>query len=190
MKTHLLTLVGLALAAPVLAQSNTGALGRYEQVAFIGPDNLKESEKDVTLSKDPSSSKVVWIENLLPGGRVKAVVFTNNSETVTYSIPAQKVGTYQVQLGCATYSSEDDKLTVSLNNKDNCFGMKQSDYDRGVGITKTGGIQAGGTSINVNGIKTPGVSINNDGIKVNTKTVMAGVQYVGQKQGTKKASDD
>ena len=189
MRNHLLTLVGLALAAPALAQNSTGALGRYEQVAFIGPDNLKESEKNVTLSKDPTSNKVVWIDNLLPGGRVKAVVFTNGDETVTYSIPAQKIGNYQVQLGCATYSSEDNRLTVSLNNKTNCYGMKQSDYDRGVGITKAGGIQAGGTSVNSKGIKTPGVTINNNGLKVDTKAVMAGVQYVGQKQGTK-ASDD
>ncbi len=190
MKATFTTLICLALATSGFAQSSGGALGRYEQDAFIGPDNLKHSEKDVTLAKDPSSSKVVWIENLLPGGRVKAVVFASNSETATYSIPAQKVGGYQVQMGCATYSAEDSKLTVSLNNKSNCFGMKQSDYDGGVGITKKGGIQAGGTSINGRGIKTPGVGINNDGIKVDTKAVMAGVQYVGHKQGTKKDSDD
>ncbi len=193
MKTYLLTLMGLALAAPTtsaFAQTGTSALGRFEQDAFIGPDNLKESEKDVTLSKDPASSKVVWIENLLPGGRVKAIVFTKSSETVTYSIPAQKVGGYQVQQGCATYSSEDSKLSVSLNNKINCFGMKQSDYDSGVGITKTGGIQAGGTSVGGKGIKTPGVSIDKKGILVDSKTVMAGVQYVGHKQGAKKVADD
>lgn len=189
MKTHLLALAGLALAAPVVAQSSS-APGRYEQLAFIGPDNLKQTEKNVTLSKDPSSSKVLWIENLLPGGRVKAIVFTSSSEAATYSIPAQKVGNYQVQSGCATYSGEDDKITVSLNNKNNCFGMKQSDYDSGVGITKAGGIQAGGTSVNGKGIKAPGVSMNNGGIKVDTKTIMAGVQYVGQKQGSKKNADD
>jgi len=193
MKTCLLTLIGLALAAPTtsaFAQSSAGALGRFEQEAFIGPDNLKESEKDVTLRQDPTSSKVVWIENLLPGGRVKAIRFTNSAEGATYSIPAQKVGGYQVQQGCATYSSEDSKLSISLNNKINCFGMKQSDYDSGVGITKNGGIQAGGTSVSRKGIRTPGVSIDKKGILVDSKTLMAGVQYVGHKQGAKKVADD
>ena len=190
MNNLLLTLVGLAVAAPALAQSSAGALGRYEQVAFIGPDNMKESEKDVTLSKDPNSSKVAWIANLLPGGRVKALVFSSNSETVTYSIPAQKVGNYQVQLGCATYSNEDNELTVSLNNKINCYGIKQSDYDDGVSVTKTGGVRAGNTSVSGKGVKTPGVRLDKSGLKVDSKAVMAGVQYIGHKQGTKRKSDD
>lgn len=185
----MLLFAAMTLAVPCFAQSNVGVVGRYEQVAFMAPDELKASESDVTITKDPQLSKVFWIEHLLAGGRVKAVLHTSGS-TTTYAIPAQKVGGYQVQMGCAVYDSEEAKLSISLNNKDNCFGMKQSDYDGGVGITKTGGIQAGGVAINNKGIKTPGVKMNNDGIKVNTKAVMAGVQYVGQKQGAGKHSDD
>ena len=188
MKNILLLLAGLALATAGHAQSS--AIGRYEQVAFIAPDNLKMAESAVTLVKDPQLSKVVWIEHLLPGGRIKAVFFSSNDGTTTYAVPTQKVGNYQVQMGCAVYDGEEANLSVSLNNKANCFGMKQSDYDSGVGITKTGGIQAGGASINNKGIKTPGVDINKNDIKVDTKAVMAGVQYVGHKQGVKKTSDD
>ena len=188
MKNILLLLAGLALATAGHAQSSV--MGRYEQVAFIAPDNLKTTETAVTIVKDPQLSKVVWIEHLLPGGRIKAVFFSSNDGTTIYAVPAQKVGSYQVQMGCAVYDGEESKLVVSLNNKANCFGMKQSDYDSGVGITKAGGIQAAGTSINSKGIKTPGVDINQKGVKVDTKAVMAGVQYVGHKQGVKKASDD
>ncbi len=189
MKKYLLTLVGLALATPVLAQGNS-AIGQYEQESFMGPDNLKGSETDVTLSKDPRLRNVVWIANLLPGGRVKALVFTSNDEGATYSIPAQKVGNFQVQLGCATYSQEGGELTVSLNNKSNCFGMKQSDYNGGVSVTRSGGVQAGNTSVNGRGIHAPGVSVSNGGVRVDTRAVMAGVQYVGHKQGVAKATDD
>ena len=159
-------------------------------MAYIAPDNLKSAETDVALVKDPQLTKVVWIEHLLPGGRIKGVLFSSNDGTTTYAVPAQKVGSYQVQMGCAVYDSEEDKLVVSLNNKDNCYGMKQSDYDGGVGITKTGGIRVGGTAINGKGIKTPGVNTNSSSIQVDTKAVMAGVQYVGHKRGTKTTSDD
>ena len=187
MKTLLLLLAGLALATAGRAQ--TAALGRYEQVAFIAPDNLKMAETDVVLTKDPQLTKVVWIEHLLPGGRVKAVLFSSAGTTTTYAVPAQKVGGYQVQSGCAVYDGEEAKLSVSLNNKVNCFGMKQSDYDGGVSVTNAG-VRAAGTSVSNKGIKVPGVSVNNKGVKVDSKTVMAGVQYVGRKQGAKKVADD
>lgn len=174
---------------------NTAAsvVGKYEQEAFIAPDNIKESENDVVIKKDPSSSKVVWVENLLPGGRIKAVIFTKGEDNVIYSIPAQRVGGYQIQQGCATYDKTEGKIMISLNNKSNCFGMKQSDYDEGVEISKNGKIKAGGVEINSKGggsVKGPGTVINDKGIKVDTKTVMAGVQYVGIKQGFSGSSDD
>lgn len=187
MKSIFLVLAGLALATTSHAQ--TAAAGRYQQVAFIAPDNLKASETDVTLVRDPQLSKVVWIEHLLPGGRVKAVFFNSSDGTTTYAVPAQKVGSYQVQMGCAVYDGEEAKLIVSLNNKLNCFGMKQSDYDGGVSVTKAG-VQAGGISVRNKGITVPGVSVNNKVVKVDSKAAMAGVQYVGHKRGANQASDD
>ncbi|GAA4049446.1 hypothetical protein GCM10022409_40040 [Hymenobacter glaciei] len=190
MKTITLFLAACVASAAAFGQGSTGVQGHYEQDAFIGPDNLKMTGQNVTLVSDPKLTNVVWIEHLLPGGRLKAIVHTKGDEKVIYAIPAQRDGAYQVDMGCVVYDLEDKKIVISLNNKDNCYGMKQSDYDSGVAITN-GQIKAGGVEISgKKGIKPPGAQIGNGGIKVNTKAVMAGVQYIGHKPGAKSSSSD
>ena len=186
MKKLLSTLAACLLAATAFAQSSPSALGTYAQDAFIGPDEVKTAEKNVVLVKDATLPKVVWVQNLLPGGRVKAVLHTKGEDKTIYSIPAQRVGNYQVTMGCVVYDQEESKVVISLNNQANCFGMKQSDYDGGVSVGSNGRIKAGGVDINGrNGsVKAPGVNVGKGGIAVNTKAIMAGVQYVGHKAGS------
>lgn len=190
MKTIIFFLAVCMTSAAAFGQGSAGVQGRYEQDAFIGPDNLKMTGQNVTLVKDPKLTNVVWIEHLLPGGRLKAVIHTKGDDNVVYAIPMQKVGAYQIEMGCVVYDLEDKKIVISLNNKANCYGMKQSDYNDGVAVTN-GQIKAGGVEISgKSGIKTPGAQIDNNGIKVNTKAVMAGVQYIGHKPGAKPSSSD
>ena len=190
MKTITFFLAACMASAAAFGQGSTGVQGPYEQDAFIGPDNLKMSGQKVTLVGDSKLTNVVWIEHLLPGGRLKAIVHTKGDDKIVYAIPTQKVGAYQVDMGCLVYDLEDKKVVISLNNKANCYGMKQSDYNDGVSVSN-GQIKAGGVEISgKNGIKTPGAQIGNSGIKVNTKAVMAGVQYIGHKPGAKSSSSD
>lgn len=186
MKTLMLSFATCLASVGAFAQSSSAALGQYAQEAFIGPDEVKTAEKNVVLVKDATLPKVVWVQNLLPGGRVKAVLHTKTEDKIVYSIPAQRVGSYQINMGCAIYDQDDSKLVISLNNKANCFGMAQSDYDGGVAVGSNGRIKAGGVDINGrNGsIKTPGVNVGKGGVAVNTKAIMAGVQYVGHKAGS------
>ena len=69
--------------------------------------------------------------------------------------------------------------------------MGQKDYDKGVNISKKGNVKVGDIDINGgNGtVKTGSVDINGGGVNVDTKKLMAGVQYVGEKVGGKKMED-
>ncbi|MFD2784436.1 hypothetical protein [Hymenobacter rubripertinctus] len=175
-----------------MAQSGTvGVLGRYEQDNFVGPASVKVGEQNVVITRDPALSKVVWIANLLRGGRVKALLHQKTGSTTFYSIPAQKVGGYQIQAGCAMYDQQEGTVMISLNNKMNCFGMNQSDYDAGVSVSKNGRVSAGGVVVDGRGgVKAPGVQVGQQGVKVDSKVVMAGVQYIGTKEGRPRKDDD
>ncbi len=194
MKKQLICFV-LAWAMPLAAvwaqESRPVVLGQYEQDYYGGPDEVQEGETDLIITPDPKLTKVIWIENLLQGGKIKAVLHTGDgpgSAQLVYSIPAQQVGSYQIKLGCLHYKKAGE-LMVSLNNKIDCHGLKNSDYGE-VSVGMSGKIQAGGVSVNNRGLKAPGVQISNSKIKVNAKEVMAGVQYKGHKMGMKPKNTD
>lgn len=178
----------LCLACVSVANAQS-VFGKYEQTALVAPDKYKDSEQDLSITKDEKSSKKIWVSNLIPNQKFYAIVSVKSDDKVIYSVPKQLVGDYQISLGCITF--EDDDLTISLNNKQNCFGMSQSDYDTPVKVG-SGGVSGGGTNVGRNGtVKGGGVDINKKGdIKVDTKAIMAGVQYVGRKAGAKKKNDD
>jgi hypothetical protein len=164
--------------------------GSYEQQSFIAPDEVKDSDTDVTITKDPQSNKKIWINNLVYDSKIYAVLHTKGESSIIYKIPPQIVNGYSISIGCVVYDVDDQKISISINNKENCYGLSQSDYDKSVSITKDGGIQAGNTQIGSNGtIKTESTNIDKNGVKVDMKKLMAGVQYTGQKANTNKNDD-
>jgi hypothetical protein len=188
MKKVLFSLLFSISLLSINAQNNL--IGSYEQEAFIAPDELKDSDNDLTITQDPNSTKKIWISNLVANAKIYAVLHTKGEDNVIYKIPTQTINGYVINLGCVVYDKEDQKLTVSVNNKENCYGISQSDWDKGVSVGK-GGVKAGDTQVGSNGtIKTGGVDISNGNINVDTKKVMAGIQYVGTKTGIKKKTDD
>ena len=194
MKKQLILLL-LAWTTPFAAvwaqESRSVVLGKYEQDQYVGPDDVQESETDLIITPDPKLTKVIWIENLLRDGKVKAVLHTGGgpgSAQLVYSIPAQQVGSYQIKLGCLYYKKAGE-LMISLNNKLNCHGLSGSDYGE-VSVGRNGKIQAGGVSVSNRGVKVPGVDISNRAIKIDPKSAMAGVQYKGHKTGMKRKSTD
>ena len=158
----------------------------------MAPDELKDAESDVEITQDPVLSKKIWIEHLINGQRVYAVLHTFSEDALIYKVPAQTVGGYLVNFGCVIFNKNLNNCVVALNNKGACFGMSQKDYDKGVSITKKGSIKVG--DIDVNGsngtVKTDGIDINNGAVNIDTKKIMAGVQYVGEKMSGKKMDDD
>jgi hypothetical protein len=186
MRTILLAFsLGFLLVNPSTAQK---ILGKYEQDALVAPDEYRDSEDDVSVTKDPNSTKKIWISNLIPNQKFYAVMFNKTNDLITYSVPAQKVGNYQINLGCITLDDED--LKISLNNKQNCMGMSQKDYDTPVSVGKNG-TSAGGVKVGKDGsVSTGGVDVKNGEVRVNTKSIMSGIQYMGHKQGSKKKDDD
>lgn len=166
------------------------AIGQYEQQVLSGPDTIQSYGGEVAIRQDGTSAKVIWIDQLLPGGSIRAVQ-TMKNETLIYTIPPQKIGGYQISIGCVVYDGEDGRLVVALNNKSACKYMSQGDYgDVSVGKNK---VKAGDVEINGDGkgqVKTDHVEIKDGEIKVDAKAIMAGVQYVGQKMGMKSPDED
>jgi len=177
MKKSILILM-LLITNSVFAQS---ILGSYEQKALTAPNQYRNSGKDVSITKDPQLSKKIWVSGLISNQKFYAVLHTRTEDRMLYSVPKQKVGDYEIAIGCINFDNEEDQLSISLNNKQNCFGISQSDYDNPVSVGK-GGIKAGGVNIGSNGqIKGAGVEMNKNGVKVNGKGIFAGIQYVGTK---------
>jgi hypothetical protein len=188
MKNILFSLFMTTLSVSVFGQDSI--FGAYEQQSFIAPDEVKDSDTDVTITKDAQSTKKVWINNLVYDSKIYAVLHTKGESSIIYKIPPQIVNGYSISIGCVVYDVDDQKISISINNKENCYGLSQSDYDKSVSITKNGGIQAGNTQIGSNGtIKTESTNIDKNGIKVDMKKLMAGVQYTGQKLGSNKSDD-
>lgn len=170
----------------IAAYGQNTAVGTYEQTSFIAPGHLKDSENDLVITQDPQASKKIWVTNLVAGAKIYAIVHTKTEDNIVYKIPAQMVNGYAITVGCVMYDIEEQKVVVSINNKGNCYGISQSDYDKSVSIGKDG-IKAGDIQVGSNGtIKGNGADISKDGVKVDTKKIMAGVQYVGQKAGSDK----
>ena len=185
MKTFFFILIILTSLNEVSSQS---IFGKYEQVAFVAPDEYRDGENDMIITKDATASKKIWISNLINNKKFYAVLNTKNSEKLIYSVPKQTVGNYQINLGCITYILQSDdedeevgQISISLNNKDNCFGISQSDYDKDIKVGNKG-VSAGGVKVGSNGnVKVPGVDVKNGNVKINAKRAMAGIQYVGKK---------
>ena len=186
-------LLAILLMAAITAVKSQAILGKYNQSSLIAPDDYKDSENDVTITKDEKASKIIWVHDLIPNQKFYAIFYLKGNGKILYSVPKQKVGSYQINIGCITFQEhdededdEDNKLVISLNNKASCFGMSQKDYDEPVSVGK-GGVKAGGVKVGSNGeITAGGVDIKGGEIKVNPKLAMEGIQYVGQKQGTSK----
>lgn len=177
-------------SSSTFAQSRADIVGTYEQRAFSGPKEVQEAESDVLLKQDPQLSKVIWINNLIKGGRIKAVlnITGNGTGTFIYNIPAQIVGNYEIKFGCFVYG-EEGQITIALNNKTACMGVGAGNMDN-IKIGN-GSINVGDIAINNDGngsIKTPGVDIEKGNINVNSKLLNEGIQYVGNKEGTIKAA--
>ena len=82
-KLFLATLLVTAFASNTKAQ----VTGRYSQVALTAPDELRDSENDVQISKDKQSSKKIWIDHLIPNKRIYAISYLASDEKVIYTIP-------------------------------------------------------------------------------------------------------
>lgn len=181
----------LIFIASLLLQVNASAqslIGKYDQTALVAPDAYRDSRNDLTIVQDLKSTKMVWVTNLIPKQKFYAILNTKMDGKLIYAVPKQNVGGYQISIGCITY--EEGEISISLNNKMNCFGISQSDYDKPVTVSKKG-VEAGGVKVNSDGsIKGAGVDINKDKITVNSKAAMEGIQYVGHKQGVKSAKTD
>ena len=160
--------------------SNTNAqvTGRYSQVALTAPDEYRDSENDVQITKDKQSSKKIWIENLIPDKKIYAISFFADEGKSIYTIPKQLVGNYQINVGCVLY--DEGNVTISANNPVDCKGISQSDNEN-ISVGKDG-VKVGKTKVGTNAkISTEGVKINGSDIKVDSKKLLSGIQYLGRK---------
>ena len=166
----------------------TSVIGMYDQEVLVAPDDYRDSEKDVSISQDTKASKKLWIHDLIPNQKFYAVLNMNSDGRLLYAIPQQTVGDYNIAQGCLIFESGD--ITISLNNKINCFGMSQKDYDKPVTVSEKG-VEAGGVKVGNDGaIEAPGVEVNKNKVSVNTKAVMEGIQYIGHKTGLTKKKEN
>ncbi len=165
-----------------------GIAGSYEQKVITAPDEYKNSEDDVAISKDPKKSKKIWITGLIPNQKFYAVLNINGPASIIYVVPKQIVGNYEIQVGCIMFDPETDQVTISLNNKSNCYGLSQKDLEGGVSVGKKG-VKAPGVNIDGNGgVQAGGTEISEGEVKIDMKKITAGINYVGVKVGSKKAA--
>ncbi len=187
MKNIKLTLlVGLLfISSSLFSQS---FLGQYSQVSIIAPDEYRDSQYEVVIEPDRKSTKRIWIKNLIPNRTFYAIKYVADGGTsAVYTVPPQEVGDYQIKLGCVIFDTDDDEGTssvvINLNNKTMCKGISQKDYQTDIQIGNKG-VKVGDIEINKNGKVKVGKHMGIDkkkGIKVNTKKLMSGIQYIGQK---------
>ena len=190
MKSVFFFVLSLMVLINVNAQK---VVGTYEQNSLVAPDAYRDSENDVVITKDIKSSKKIWIEHLIPKQRFYAILYVQSEDAVIYTVPSQKVGNYAIEQGCVTFKNEHDEdehdIQIALNNKSMCFGISQKDYDAPIKVDKNG-VKAGGVKVGSDGQVTGGgVDIKNGGVNVDTKSIMAGIQYVGDKLGSKKTQE-
>lgn len=151
-------------------------LGTYEQSTIVAPPKYRHSEEDVKITKDPQSTKKIWISGLIPKQKFYALLDTKTEDGAVYTVPKQTVGNYNINVGCIVYDNEDERIVISLNNPRDC----NSNVSASVG---KGGVSAGDVKVGSDGtISAPGVRIDKGEIKVNTKdAVGSGISYIGQK---------
>ncbi|WP_448528108.1 hypothetical protein [Raineya sp.] len=175
MKKVFLSLTLFLVGTLAMAQS---IVGKYEQDAINLPKELGHSENDVVITRDPQASKKIWVANLIPNQKFYAILDVKTEDGAVYTVPKQKVGNYQINLGCIVYDEEDKKIAISLNNKNDC-----ADRFDNISIGKNGSVKGGGVEIGPKGtVKGGGVDIKDGDIKVDMKTIMAGVSYIGHKE--------
>ena len=156
-------------------------IGSYTQSAFIAPDQIRDAaQTDVKITADKTQKNKIWVSNLIGGSTFYAIANASNEEKAVYNVPAQTVGGYAVKLGCIIFDKEENEIAIALNNKSQCFGISQSDYDN-VSVSKKG-VKAGGVKVGSNGeISAGGTKVSKNGVDVDVKGALAGVQYVGTK---------
>ncbi|PID67824.1 MAG: hypothetical protein CR968_04760 [Flavobacteriia bacterium] len=186
MKTlKFILLIGLfSLSATLFSQS---FLGKYTQVSIIAPDEYRDSAFEVVIDQDLEAEKKIWVKNLIPNQTFYAVKYVAEDETAAvYTVPPQLVGDYQIKLGCVIFETDDEQETsvvINLNNEAMCKGISQKDFqtDIQVGDNK---VKVGDVEVDGNGNVKAGEDVEVDsekGVNVNTKVLMSGIQYVGQK---------
>ncbi|KMQ64813.1 hypothetical protein ACM46_11340 [Chryseobacterium angstadtii] len=179
MKKTILTLTLLGGFAICFGQS---IIGKYAESAIIAPDKVRNMmQNDVVITQDKSSSKKIWISNLIGKTTFYAVRNAANEDKEVYNIPPQNMAGYAVNIGCIVFDKEEQQISIALNNKSNCLGMSPLDYGN-VSVGK-GGIKAGGVKVGANGeISAGGTKTGKKGVSVNAKQALSGVQYVGSKK--------
>lgn len=178
-KFILLAIFTIVLSNIVSAQ---GVVGNYEQESIIAPDAYRDSLENVVIEKDKKHSKKVWVSGLIPNFSFYAIYNTGDPEfeEFIYVVPKQKVGDYQINLGCITYADGD--IVIALNNETLCKGVQQKDYQTDIKIDDSG-VKVGDVEVSTKGVKV-GKTVNIDtqrGVKINTTSVMSGIHYVGEK---------
>jgi hypothetical protein len=164
-----------------VTNAQDSAVGTYEQTAINAPAVIRNLKKEVAIRQDAQATNSIWIDNLLPDGSLFASMIINN-ESMIYSIPKQKVGNYQVNIGCVVYNV-DGGIVISLNNKYDCLYTSPINYDDiSVGDGK---VKVGDIKINEDGngsVETGTVVVKEGNVSVDAKTILGGVQYVGNKK--------
>lgn len=119
----------ILFAAIILSTTFTvnaqGVLGIYQQDALQAPKGFAESGKNIYITKDAKKNNIIWINNLIGEERFYAVLHTSNDGDAIYNVPKQKIGSFQIGLGCVTYDA-DGTIAIALNNKANCSGVAVS----------------------------------------------------------------
>ncbi len=174
----------ILLASIIGAVSVTFAqsvIGSYTQSALIAPDQIRDAaQTDVKITPDKTQKNKIWISNLIGGSTFYAIANASNEDKAVYNVPAQTVGGYAVKLGCVIFDKEENEIAIALNNKSQCFGISQSDYDN-VSVSKKG-VNVGGVKVSSNGeISAGGTKVSKKGVEVDVKGALAGLQYVGKK---------
>jgi hypothetical protein len=185
----LFSLLTLCLCFSLFTKAQSIA-GSYEQKVISAPDEYKNSEDDVAITKDPKKSKKIWITGLIPNQKFYAVLNINGPASIIYVVPKQTVGNYEIEVGCIMFDPETDQVTISLNNKSNCFGLSQKDLEGGVSVGKKG-VKAPGVKVDANGgVQAGGTEVSGGEVNVDLKKITAGINYVGVKVGSKKAATE
>ncbi len=171
--------------------ARTGIFGTYDQKSIIAPDEYRDSEYDVEILPDNKSRKKIWVRNLIPNQEFYAILNVNDEEEVLYAVPRQIVGNYQINIGCIMFSMGDEEyddpdmlnsIVIVLNNEAMCPGIRQADFQTEIDVSKDG-VKVGDIEASSSGSVTTGngVDIDEEGISVNTKRLMEGIQYVGNR---------
>lgn len=171
-------ILGLSLVTSAVAFGQS-IVGSYDQSALIAPNQVKNNVGNVVITRDAKLKNRIWVNNLISHTKFYAVSNARTEDREVYSVPPQNVGGYAVKLGCLVYDNDDQRVTISLNNSNDCKGIAQSDYGK-VSVSSKG-ISAGGVKVGAKGIKTDGVSVSSKGVSVNSGKLLEGVQYIGEK---------